>query len=125
MLTLSYGFQKPQTNDRGPVVFPALEANWQQVNDHDHDGVDSAPIQSSSIQKTTQSLLAVNWTLVSGGHYTQTVNLPGALQYDAVTLTFRVTSTGELVHPTVTKVSATQYAVAFDDNTLGLTVLIN
>lgn len=125
MLTLTYGFQKPQSNDRGPVVFPALEANWQQVNDHTHDGSNSAPILSSSISKTTQTLVSGDWTLVSGGHYTQTKNLPGALQYDGVTLTFHHAVTGDLVYPTVTKVSATQYAVGWDDPSVGLLVLIN
>ena len=49
MQTLTYGFKKPQVTDKGPVVFPALEANWQQVNDHNHDGANSALISPNSI----------------------------------------------------------------------------
>lgn len=124
MLTLSYGFKKPQTNDRGPVVFPALEANWQQVNDHTHNGTNSAPINSADLEKTTQTLLAANWSLLSGGHYTQTATLPGGLQFDAVTIHFR-NSAGDEVYPSVAKVSATQYSVGFDDNTETLTAIIN
>jgi hypothetical protein len=53
MLTLSYGFKKPQVPDQGGVVFPALEANWQQVNDHNHDGVNSALIAGLSLPTQT------------------------------------------------------------------------
>lgn len=49
MQTLTYGFKKPQVTDKGAIVFPALEANWQQVNDHNHDGVNSALISASNI----------------------------------------------------------------------------
>lgn len=124
MLTLSYGFQKPQTNDRGNIVFPALEDNWQQVNDHDHDGVNSKPINSALLEKTNVSVPSANWTLVADGHYTQTVTLPLSLEYDKVILTFRL-STGEQVFPTVSKAALTQFAVEFDDASKTLVCLIN
>lgn len=124
MVTLSYGFQKPQTNDRGNVVFPALEANWQQVNDHNHNGVNSAPIPSAYLEKTQQSILSANWTLVADGHYTQTLVLPLGLQYDNVTFSFRIT-TGEQVFPSVSKASNTSYKVDFDDSSKSLVCLIN
>jgi hypothetical protein len=53
MLPLSYGFQKPEVTDQGGIVFPALEANWQQVNDHNHDGVNSALIAGLSLPSQT------------------------------------------------------------------------
>ena len=124
MLTLSQGFLKPETNDKGDEVFPALEQNIQQLNDHTHNGVDSKVVASSSIAKTTQSVSALNWVHVSGGHYKQTVTLPGILKYDEVTLTFHL-STGEHVYPTVKKASETQYEVHFDVNTQDLVALIN
>ena len=40
--TLSYGFVRPATGDKGSVFFPALEDNITQLNSHDHDGTDSA-----------------------------------------------------------------------------------
>jgi hypothetical protein len=124
MQTLSYGFQKPVTNDRGNVVFPALEANWQQVNDHTHDGINSAPIASAFVAKTKKSILAAAWTEVAGGHYTQVVTLPLNLEYDNVTLSFR-TAAGAEVHPTITKASATQFNIFFDDPSLDLVALVN
>jgi hypothetical protein len=124
MLTLSYGFKKPQTNDKGPVVFPALEANWQQVNDHTHNGVNSAHIASGDITKTTQTILAAGWNDLGGGNYSQTKTLPGSLQYDDVSLSFK-DNAGNIIYPSVVKASATNYTVFVNDNTLDLTVLIN
>lgn len=124
MLTLSYGFKKPQTPDRGPVVFPALEANWQQVNDHTHDGVNSAKINSASISKTKVTLVAAGWVVLGSGHFKQALNIPGVNNYDDVTLEFRL-STGEIIHPTVIKTGLQQCEVYIDDSTQDLSVLIN
>ena len=122
MLTLSYGFKKPETNDRGPVVFPALEANWQQVNDHTHDGVNSAKVPASSVTGTTASILSANWNALGGGRYKQTITLPAGYSFDTTGITMTLT-TGERVYPGITKVSSTQYDVFFTDNTKSLTVL--
>lgn len=124
MQTLSYGYKKPETNDKGSVVFPALEALIQQLNDHAHNGINSAKVSSSNLTKTTQTISSSNWTLVSGGHYTQTLTLPGALVFDDLIFTFKLDS-GAPVFPTVTKISTSQYAVAFDDNTLNLTAVFS
>lgn len=124
MLTLSYGFKKPQTNDRGPVVFPALETNWQQVNDHDHNGVNSKKVSSASIEKTTVSLLSAGWVALGNGHFKQALNIPGVNNYDDVTLEFRL-STGEIINPTVIKTGLQQCEVYIDDPTQDLRVLIN
>ena len=124
MLTLTYGFKKPQTNDRGSVVFPALEANWQQVNDHDHNGVNSKKISSASFDKLTQTIAAGSWVLVANGHYRQLVTLPGTNLFDNVTLSFR-DDTGAWVYPTVVKNSSNTYYVYVSNNTLTLTAFIN
>lgn len=123
MLTLSYGFKKPQTNDGGDVVFPALEQNAQQTNDHTHNGVNSAKINTSDLSKTTFTMLAANWNSLGGGHYKQTVTLPGVLQFDDCLFTFRTTA-GVEVNPSVVKVAATQMDVFFDDPSLDLTVYV-
>lgn len=122
MITLSYGYQKPQTNDRGPQVFPALEANWQRVNDHTHNGVNSAKLTSSSFDVVTQTILAANWQLISGGHYKQTVTLPGTLEFDKLKVEVR-TVAGAVVHPTIEKVSTTTFDVFFDDPTQNLVMV--
>ena len=73
MDTLSYGYSKPENPDTGDVFFPALETNWQQVNDHAHNGVNSAPLSSQTV-----SIPSGSWADVAGigGIYSQTVNLP-------------------------------------------------
>jgi len=125
MLTLSYGFKKPVSGDRGPTVFPALEDNWQRVNDHDHDGSNSKPINSIYFSKTKQTLLAASWVDLGNGHYKQTATLPLTIKYADVTLEFRL-STGEVVYPTVTAgAGEQQYDVYFDDSSKNLTVIIN
>jgi hypothetical protein len=124
MLTLTYGFKKPQTGDEGAVVFPALETNWQLVNDHTHDGNNSAAIASGYITLTSVGVPAASWVLVANGHYTQNVTLPLAIQYDDAVLNFK-NSTGDQVFPTVTKASATQVKVDYDDNSQTLTCYVS
>ena len=122
MLTLSYGYKKPQTNDKGPVVFPALEANIQQLNDHNHDGANSAPISALAITRPTQSILSANWVATSGGEYRQAVTLLAGFNFDTVTLSFRLPS-GDYVQPTVEKISSSQFYVYTNDSTLTYTAV--
>lgn len=105
MQTLTYGYKKPDTNDKGPVVFPAMEANIQQVNDHNHDGANSRKLTSASIDSIPQSVLAANWVSLGGGNYHQQVNLLPGYDYDLVTLSFRDPTTGAYLYPSVLKVS--------------------
>lgn len=127
MQVLSFGFNKPETNDRGPVVFPALEDNWQQVNDHSHNGINSAKLSGASLEATNQAILAAGFTVVVGtpGHYEQTVTLPAGFSYDTTTISFQITATGTRIFPGIEKVSATQYKVLMSDNTTNITALLN
>lgn len=119
MLTLSYGYKKPQTGDRGASFFTAMEGNIQRLNDHTHNGTNSAPLPAQSIAGIAQDILAVNWVTYGGptGFYRQQVTVPAGFDYDEVGISFRL-STGELIYPTVERVSDTQYYVYTNDNTL-------
>lgn len=123
MLTLSYGFKKPEANDKGSIVFPALEANIQQLNDHDHNGTNSKKISSASILPVTQSISSVGWVALGGGHYKQTVTLPGALTFDSIQIEFQDVASGGRLFLSVQKVAASQYDVFTSDNTLDLTAI--
>lgn len=123
MLTLSYGYKKPQTNDKGPIVFPALEGNIQRLNDHTHDGANSAKLPSTSLSPSSATLLAGAWTLVGDGLYKQTVTLPSGITYDNAVFTVKLATSGDIVHPTIEKVSATQYDIYTNDNTEGFVVV--
>ena len=122
MQTLTYGYLKPQTGDKGSVFFPALEFDIQQLNDHNHDGVTSALIDSSSIVATTQALLAGSWVSVGGGLYRQLVTMPGAMQYDNFFISAKLTTLGHQYYPTIEKVSANSFYIYINDNSLDVTV---
>lgn len=114
MQTLTYGYLLPESPDTGDKVFPALQQDIQQLNDHDHDGVNSAPLAFQSAQ-----VLAASWVAapIGGGLYRQLVTVPDGLQYDDVDLWFRLSS-GEFVYPSVERNNNTSFYVYTNDNSL-------
>jgi hypothetical protein len=122
MLTLSFGFKKPETNDKGDIVFPALEDNIQQLNDHDHNGTNSKKLPSSSIEPLTATLASGSWVATTNDRYRQLVTLPVSLTYDTTTIEARLSS-GHVFLPTIEKVSATQFYLYINDNSENVTVL--
>lgn len=122
MQTLSYGYQKPQTGDLGPVVFPALENNIQRLNDHNHDGSNSAQLTRTAVASSTQILSSVNWVATSNGNYRQAVTMPAGFDYDTISLEFRLTDFS-IFHPTVERISDTSFYVYINDNTQNVTVI--
>lgn len=123
MLTLSFGYKKPQSGDKGSVWFPAMEANMQQLNDHNHNGANSAQLTAASVTAVSQAILAAAWVAQGGGTYKQTVTMTPGLTYDNYQPNMRLTSTKELVYAKVVRVSATTYDVYVNDNTLNLTAV--
>ena len=120
MLTLSYGFKKPQTGDNGSVFFPALEDDIQQLNDHTHNGTNSSKITIGALTQTTQTIAAGSWGAVTGG-FRQLVTIPGSLQFDDVVISFRDSTSGNYYDGlTVEKVSGTTYYVYINDNSITL-----
>lgn len=124
MITLSFGFKKPETGDLGPIVFPALEGNIQQLNDHNHDGSNTAKIPSSSITPLSATLAAGSWVSQGDGLYKQTVTVPAAVSVDTIGFDVRLAN-GDVVYPTIKKVAANQIDVFTNDNSVGMTILYN
>lgn len=122
MLTLSFGFKKPESGDRGDPLFTALEDNVQQLNDHNHDGANSSQLNSSAILPVSAALVSANWVLVADGIYKQTVTLPAAIPYDEAVFTCKLAN-GDIFYPTIEKVSSTQYDIFINDNSQDVTVL--
>ncbi len=122
MLTLSYGYKKPETNDKGPAVFPALEADIQQLNDHNHDGANSALLTAQSIVGSPQTLLAANWVALGGGNFKQTVAMLPGFIFDTTTMSFRDPD-GTYIMPSVKKVSPTSFDVFTNDSTINMYIL--
>lgn len=124
MQTLSYGFKKPETGDTGSVFFPALEDNITQLNDHNHDGTDSAKIPSSSSTVVTASVAAASWVATANGTYRQLLTIPAAITaVTDVAISFRDSTTMDPYYLKVEKVSSTTFYAYINDNSVTLTVV--
>lgn len=133
MQTLSYTYQKPETGDKGSVWFPAMENNIQKLNDHNHDGSNSALLPAANITRPTSSIVAANWVSDGGGNYHYQVTVPvaisGAATYNDVfyyNLQCRISTVGstygDIVYPSIERDSATTFTVYVNDNTLDLNI---
>lgn len=122
--TLSYGYIKPVTGDRGSVWFPALESDIQRTNDHTHNGTDSALLPSTSVQVTVGSAPSGSWVAQGGGRYRQTVTAPAAItEINNVAILARLNSTKAILYPTIERVTATTFYVYTNDNSLTFDIL--
>lgn len=124
MQTLSYGFQLPQSGDKGPVLFPALEANIQQLNDHTHDGTNSPLIPASNIEGVSVSIPSSGWAAFGGpiGEYRQVVSMAPGFEFDKSSVKFR-TVDGDYVYPTVKRISNISYYVHCNDPSVSLVAI--
>jgi hypothetical protein len=111
--TLTYGFEKATLPTTADVWMPAFERNWQKVNDHTHNGVNSAQIAN-----TTATVSSASWgSDLGGGRYRQLITLPGTMQFDSTRIEVR-RSTGQMAYPTIEKVSATTFYIYTNDNSV-------
>lgn len=118
MLTLTYGYKKPEDGDWGSVFWDALAFDIQRVNDHNHDGSNSPSISAGSFSVSTQSIDNANWVLVGAGVYRQLLTMPGLFTYDTRNISFRKATTGEILYLDTLKAAANTYYVYSNDNTL-------
>ena len=121
--TLTYGYILPQTGDRGSVFFPALEDNIQQVNDHDHDGSNSALLSTASSVVLTTDVPSGSWATPSNGIYSQVVTLPASLSFDNINISFRVYATGEKAYLKYVKLTASTFRVYCNDSSIRFTAV--
>jgi hypothetical protein len=118
MLTLSYGYKKPQAGDRGSVWFPAMEENIQKLNDHNHDGVNTAAISGSNIASANVIALAANWGAeVRPGVYRQLMSMPSGFSFDNCIAQVKLHTSGHIVNLTVERVSGSSFYLYTCDNT--------
>lgn len=117
--TLSNGYKRPNTGERG--FWQILEDNITQLNSHDHDGTDSEKISPKNLLKSTATLASGSWVSQGGGTYKQTVTVPTGYTVDTMQVKFYVgsgTQTGYEVMPTIRKVTATTFDVFTNDNSV-------
>lgn len=124
MIILAYGIEQPTTGDVGSVFFPALEHLCQRMASHNHDGVNSAPISSTSIVGSNVLAPTGSWALVSLGLWQQTVTLPAGFLYDSSIMECREEVTKEFVYPTILKVDNTHLTVQAINNLLGIRIYL-
>lgn len=118
MLTLSYGFKKPENGDLSEVWFQELANNVQLLNDHTHNGVNSSKISATGVNALTQTLPNTGW-VAFGDIYSQSVTLPSSQLYDGYMVSFKSTA-GGVVFLSPVKTSSTTYTIYSNDSTLGL-----
>lgn len=125
MQTLVFGFQLPETGDKGSVFFPGLESNIQQLNDHSHDGIDSAQLDATALVASTIDLVAGSWVSVGNGLYRQLVTLPAAMAFETKLLKYTINSgtyLGQTFQPKEEKVSSNTFYIYSNDNTIDVKV---
>lgn len=127
MITLSYGFKKPQTGDKGSVFWPALEQDIQLLNDHTHNGVNSAKITAASISPVKLSLSSADWVSQGGGVYRMDVELANGQLYADCTITIKNASSGdaEIMYMHIEEATDPDHFYIFsNDNTINLTAYV-
>lgn len=108
MITLSFGFLKPENTDTGDVFFPAMETNIQKMNDHTHDGTNSA-----MVAKTREQITSGQWQTspVPVALYYFDGTIPSGLTFDTTVMIFTDVATGSVVPLDLQKTSDTTYSV--------------
>lgn len=123
MITLTYGYQKPEAGDIGDTIFDAFENNIDLMNAHNHDGITGAKISSANLEKLEQAILSASWVSQGNGIYRQLVNIVGGRDYEDLIIDFRNTDSGDPVFLEPEKVTDTSFYVYTNDNTLNITIL--
>ncbi len=124
MLTLSYGYKKPQTNDRGSVFWSALEFDIQRLNDHTHNGTNSAKLTAASSMAVTIALASADWASIGGGLYRQLATISGSVLFADAAIQFRGTTDGKSYYLDYLKVSASTFYVYINDNSKDITAIL-
>lgn len=84
MLTLSYGYYQPETPDPsegapGIGWMESIEQNFSRLNDHDHDGINSAALSTTNLSKLVSHILAADWVNDGGGNFHVVVTVPAGI----------------------------------------------
>ena len=112
MITLGYGFKRPSSGDKGSAFFPALEDNITQLNDHTHNGVNSAPLAATAVTTQSVSVAVIDWQPDDvPDSYSATVTCPLTVA-DVSALSISCWQADERVELSVTKVNSTDISIS-------------
>ena len=128
MHVTTYGYQIPDTGDKAKGTdgwMAAIVFNFNRLDDHNHDGINSALIPSSAFATYTSSILAANW-VSNGSGYKQTITVPGDItEINNFTVKFVFTApvgqVGQVAPLNYKRLTATTYEVYCSDNTAAFT----
>jgi len=109
MIILSKGFKLPETGDFGDVWFPALEDNIQQLNDHDHNGVNSPKISAVALTGYVDTVLQAAFIDQGNGYYRALISVPGGLTVDNFVITVKDPTTKDIMYLKQEKFNASSY----------------
>ena len=126
--TLTYGLIRPDTGDKGNVFFPALEDNITQLDAHTHNGVDSAPIPSSSIAPNVVNVDTTGWVATGNGFFTKNQTFPGAYLNSASIVRFLLdggTKDRNQIYPTFDMIDDTNMTITMPTNTQALNIIFS
>jgi hypothetical protein len=115
--TLSFGYIQPQNGDPGSIWFPALNDDIQQLNDHDHDGSNSAQLSSSNLLNGAVVILAAAWISNGTGSFYQDVTCPAGYNMDDYSISVRINGSF-IIYPSMTRLTATTFRIFTLDNSL-------
>jgi hypothetical protein len=116
METLSYGYKKPGSGDKGSPLFAAMNENVQRTNDHDHTGTNSAKLTTGAGIATTKAILAAAWVSQGGGTFRQVVSMPSSLTWGQCAIQIQGDPDGHVYNLTLEKVTDQTFAVYCNDN---------
>ncbi len=118
----AFGFIIPDVGDESSTEYmPDQRANWEQVDGHNHDGINSEQVSVSNVTKAPQVLPAASWVLVGSGIYRQLVTMPAGYTYDNAMMKYNL-SGGDEFYPTTEKDGASSFYIYINDNTEVVTV---
>lgn len=124
----SHGYKKP--NDGTTGFWDKLNENTDQLNSHNHDGLNSeklGPQASVGLEQVIPPVPA--WVVVDApsSSYSKDITIPvaltlAALTFDTVNISIR-SAAGDILPLKVQKLTATTFRVFSNDNTLALKVV--
>lgn len=127
-MLLPYGYYALIAGEESSTEWmPHDSFNIVRLASHSHDGIDSALLTSTSFTKVSQFLLSTAW-VVSGAGYRQLVTMPVGFHYLTSIIRYFVDKAGDPFddsefYPTTQWVTASQFWIYVNDNTIGVEVI--
>ena len=104
----------PETGDRGSVAHPAISANFEKLDTHNHNGVNSDRIGTENFTKGSRTVVVADWSVHASGDFVTNITLPSGYEFDDTLLKFVIASgpgSGGEVFPTIVKTDINKFNI--------------